>query len=209
MSFFKSKQSSLEQQSIDNDGSGFLHPESSLSSNRDLDTTSWSKERTSQQLELENVHNNNTNQKCCSRLIEYTIKSLFVIDICIGIILIIYGSLILTQFDKESAAMAAVIFCLLFGSIHFTTSLIGSISLFWSGCKRRGLILVGYIGPYVALVYFTIVIALLADTSGFLQYLDEHKEVSLLVVNRVCALYCIYVSHISGSLLYSALASMF
>ena len=44
--------------------------------------------------------------------------------------------------------------------------------------KRNGLVLVGYIGPYVALVYFTIVIALLADTSGFLQYLDDHKEVS-------------------------------
>jgi len=114
MSFFKSKQSSSEQQSIDNDGSGFLHPESSLSNNRDLDTTSWSKERTSQQLELENVHNNTSNQNCCSRLIEYTIKSLFVIDICIGIILIIYGSLILTQFDKELVAMAAVVFCLLF-----------------------------------------------------------------------------------------------
>jgi len=178
MSFFKSKQSSSEKQPIDNDGSGFLHPESSLSSNRDLDSTAWSKERTSQQLELENVHNNTANQNCCSRLIEYTIKSLFGIDICIGIILIIYGSLILTQFDKESVAMAAVIFCLLFGSIHFTTSLVGCISLFWKGCKRNGLVLVGYIGPYVALVYFTIVVALLADTSGFLEYLDDHKEVS-------------------------------
>lgn len=185
MSFFKSKQSSSEQQSIDNDGSGFLHPESSLSSNRDLDTTTWSKERTSQQLELENANNNTSNQNCCSKLIEYTIKSLFVIDICIGIILIIYGSLILTQFDKESVAMAAVIFSLLFGSIHFTTSVFGCISLFWKGCKRNGLVLVGYVGPYVALVYFTIVIALLADTSGFLQYLDDHKEVMYLGDNVV------------------------
>ena len=182
MSFFKSKQSSSEQQPIDNDGSGFLHPESSLSSNRDLDSTAWSKERTSQQLELENnLHNNTANQNCCSKLIEFTIKSLLVIDICIGIILIIYGSLILTQFDKESVAMAAVIFSLLFGSIHFTTSVFGCISLLWTGCKRNGLVLVGYVGPYVALVYFTIVIALLADTSGFLQYLDYHKEVRLLV----------------------------
>ena len=35
-----------------------------------------------------------------------------------------------------------------------------------------------YVGPYVALVYFTIVIALLADSNGLLQYLDDNHEVS-------------------------------
>jgi len=35
------------------------------------------------------------------------------------------------------------------------------------------------------LVYFTIVIALLADTSGFLKYLDDHKEVMYLGDNVV------------------------
>ena len=157
------------------DGSGFLHPESSLSSSRDLDTSSWTKERTSQQLELEDVHNK-TKTSCCRKVIEFLVKSLFIIDISFGITMIVYGSLISTQFDNP--AMATVLFNLILGSIHLSTSVLGSISLFFRGCQRFGLIITAYVGPYVALVYFTIVIALLADSNGLLQYLDDNHEVS-------------------------------
>lgn len=185
MSFFKKSKprTATNNTNEGNDGSGFLHPESSLSSNRDdlllsseEQHTEWSKERTSQQLELEDVHNNNRAQPgCCGKLIELLIKSLFIIDIAIGITLIVYGSLLLTQFTDP--AMAAVIFCLMMGSIHVLTSSLGIISLCKSGCQRFGLIIAAYIGPYIALVYFTIVIGLMADSSGFLQYLEDNHEV--------------------------------
>lgn len=186
MSFFKKSKprTATNNTNEGNDGSGFLHPESSLSSDRgdhlsEQEHTEWSKERTSQQLELEDVHNNNRAQPgCCGKLIELLIKSLFIIDIAIGITLIVYGSLLLTQFTDP--AMAAVIFCLMMGSIHVLTSSLGIISLCKSGCQRFGLIIAAYIGPYIALVYFTIVIGLMADSSGFLQYLEDNHEVRVM-----------------------------
>ena len=190
MSFFKkSKPRTTNNTNEGDDGSGFLHPESSLSSNRDdhllsEQHTEWSKERTSQQLELEDVHNNNRAQPgCCGKLIELLIKSLFIIDIAIGITLIVYGSLLVTQFTDP--AMAAVIFCLMMGSIHVLTSSLGITSLCKSGCQRFGLVIAAYIGPYIALVYFTIVIGLMADSSGFLQYLEDNHEVRVISLVHV------------------------
>ena len=193
MSFFKKSKPRTTNNNTNegDDGSGFLHPESSLSSNRDdhllseEQHTEWSKERTSQQLELEDVHNNNNRAQpgCCGKLIELLIKSLFIIDIAIGITLIVYGSLLLTQFTDP--AMAAVIFCLMMGSIHVLTSSLGIISLCKNGCQRFGLIIAAYIGPYIALVYFTIVIGLMADSSGFLQYLEDNHEVRVIYLVNV------------------------
>lgn len=158
-----------------NDGSGFLHPESSLASNRALQTSEYNKERTSQQLELEDVHNA-AHSGCCTRIFEFLVKALHIIDLCCGIALIVYGSLLDTQFDQS--AMAAVVFCLTFGTMHFTTSLLGLISYFSKGLNRFGLLISAYIGPYVALMYLTILISFAANTEGFLKYLDDHKEVS-------------------------------
>mmetsp|Transcript_32546 Transcript_32546/g.68448 ORF Transcript_32546/g.68448 Transcript_32546/m.68448 type:complete len:238 (+) Transcript_32546:166-879(+) len=163
-----------------NDGSGFLHPESSLKSNRSLQTSEWSKERTSQQLELEDVHDNERTG-CCRKTIEFLVKTLQVIDASFGIALIVYGSLICTQFEEP--AMAAVVFCLILGTIHLLTSVLGIISLFVKGCSRFGLLISAYSGPYISLVYSTMLISLLADSSGFLQYLDDHKEVMYLGSN--------------------------
>lgn len=112
---------------------------------------------------------------------EFLVKALHVIDFSIGMALIVYGSLLDTQFEEP--AKAAVVFCLILGTIHLVTSLLGIISLFMRGCSRFGLMISGYVGPYVALVYFTIVISLLVDSSGFLLYLDDHKEVMYLGPN--------------------------
>lgn len=157
------------------DGSGFLHPESSLASNRALQNTAWSKERTSQQLELEDVHGR-TRAGCCTKAVEVSVQALHVVDISIGMAMIVYGSLIYARFDEP--AMAAVLFCLILGCVHLSTSSLGVFSLLTRGCSRIGLLVSAYVGPYVAFVYFTILISLLVDSSGFLKYLDDHKEVS-------------------------------
>ncbi|KAL7534189.1 hypothetical protein ACHAWF_004748, partial [Thalassiosira exigua] len=166
--------------SADDDGSGFLHPESTLASNRSLRESEWSKERSSQQLELEDVHAKSEGG-CCRRLIEYAVQGLLFVDAAGGIASIVYGSLLITQFEKP--AMAAATFCLILGTAHLATSLVGVLSLFLGGCSRAGLIVSGFMGPYFAMVYLTILISFLVDESGFLTYLDDHKEVMYLGPN--------------------------
>mmetsp|Transcript_26547 Transcript_26547/g.34013 ORF Transcript_26547/g.34013 Transcript_26547/m.34013 type:complete len:287 (-) Transcript_26547:45-905(-) len=155
-----------------NDESGFLHPESSLASNRDLMESEWTKERSRQQLELEDVYNDQLG--CCSKAGVYTVKALHAIDICIGLSLVIYGSLLFTQF--ETPAMAAALFCVILGTIHLATSLAGIVSFVVESCSRCGLVISAYISPYYVIVYITIVIALIVDSKGFLKYIDDHKD---------------------------------
>jgi len=159
-------------QHSDGDGSGFLHPESTLESNRELQSSSWAKERSAQQLELEHV-DGISQEGICHRINLFIIKSLHVIDLCAGIGFIVYGSLMRTRF--ATPAMAAVTFCLILGSFHLASSLLGIISYFFASCKRFGLSISAFAGPYFALVYLTIVISLAANSKGFLQYLEDHK----------------------------------
>ncbi|KAL7494037.1 hypothetical protein ACHAWT_002952 [Skeletonema menzelii] len=155
-----------------NDESGFLHPESSLASNRDLMESAWSKERSHQQTELEDVYNDQLG--CCSKVGRYAVETLHAIDICIGLSLVIYGSLLFSQF--ETPAMAAALFCVILGTIHLATSLAGIFSFVVESCYRCGLVVSAYIAPYFVIVYITIVIALIVDSNGFLKYIDDHKD---------------------------------
>lgn len=155
-----------------NDDSGFLHPESSLASNRGLIESEWSKERSNQQLELEDVYNDQLG--CCSKVGMFTVNSLHAIDVSIGLALVIYGSLLFTQF--QTPAMAAALFCVILGTIHLATSLAGIFSFVVAACSRCGLVISAYIAPYYVIVYITIVIALTVDSNGFLKYLDDHKD---------------------------------
>jgi hypothetical protein len=155
-----------------NDDSGFLHPESTLASNRGLIESEWSKERSNQQLELEDVYNDQLG--CCSKVGMYTVETLHAIDVSIGLALVIYGSLLFTQF--ETPAMAAALFCVILGTIHLATSLAGIFSFVVAACSRCGLVISAYIAPYYVIVYITIVIALIVDSKGFLKYLDDHKD---------------------------------
>jgi len=155
-----------------NDDSGFLHPESSLASNRDLRESAWSKERSNQQLELEDVHNEQLG--CCSKAGMYAVKTLHAIDFCLGLSLVIYGSLLLTQF--ETPAKAAALFCLMLGTIHLASSLAGIFSFVFKSCNRCGLVISAYIALYYVLVYISIVLSLVVDSAGFLKYIDDHKD---------------------------------
>mmetsp|Transcript_19003 Transcript_19003/g.27060 ORF Transcript_19003/g.27060 Transcript_19003/m.27060 type:complete len:281 (+) Transcript_19003:227-1069(+) len=155
-----------------NDESGFLHPESSLASNRDLVESAWSKERSNQQLDLEDVHDEQLG--CCSKVGMFTVKTLHAIDLCLGLSLVIYGSLLLTQF--ETPAKAAALFSLILGTIHLASSLAGIFSFVVGSCYRYGLLISAYISPYFVLVYISIVISLVVDSAGFLKYIDDHKD---------------------------------
>mmetsp|Transcript_26550 Transcript_26550/g.48133 ORF Transcript_26550/g.48133 Transcript_26550/m.48133 type:complete len:306 (+) Transcript_26550:109-1026(+) len=157
-------------------GGGFLNPQSTLPSNRDLQTSDWSKERSAQQLELSDVHDRTNPIGTCTAIFEFSIvKLLHVINFGCGFASIVYGSLLVSKFSEP--AFAAATFCLILGVVHVSSSLMGMISYFWGGCGRVGLKFSAVVGPYVAFVYLTIVISLGVDESGFLGYLDENKNV--------------------------------
>ena len=139
-----------------------------------LGQSAWAIERQSQQLELEDVHRREY-MGCCSKLLEWMIKTLHVIDVFLGLTLIIYGSLLQTQF--EHPARAAVLFCLLFGSILLTSSAVGIFSYASPSCSRWGLLVSGFVAPYLSVIYVTMIIALVGDSSGFFMYLEDHHDV--------------------------------
>ena len=153
-----------------NDESGFVHPESSLA----LGDSAWAQERHSQQMELEDVHHRKK-RACCSTAMDMTIKILHGVDICLGITLIVYGSIIRTQFEQP--AMAAVVFCLLLGTILLVSSAVGVFSYASPSCSRWGLLVSGLVAPYLSVVYLTMIIALCLDSTGLYIYLDDHHDV--------------------------------
>jgi hypothetical protein len=139
-------------------------------------------EDASQQLELENVHRRKK-EGCCSQFIGWTVKALHVTDICLGMALIIYGSLLRTQFEQP--AMAAVVFCLILGSIILVASAAGIFSYATPSCSRWGLLVSGLVAPYLAAVYVTLIIALAMNSSGFFMYLEDHHDVMYMGENVV------------------------
>jgi hypothetical protein len=156
----------------DND---FLNPEGPMN----LGSSAWEKERRSQQMELEG--HRRKEEGCCSKVRGWIIESLHVVDVCLGITLIVYGSLLTTQFANP--AMAAVTFCLLLGSILFASSAAGIFSYVTPLCSRWGLVVSGLVAPYLSVVYISIFISLAMDTNGFLTYLEDHNDVMYLSEN--------------------------
>lgn len=153
-----------------NDDSGFVNPEGPMA----LGESAWAQERRSQQMELEDIHHRKK-RGCCSGAVEWVIKILHGIDICLGITLIVYGSLIRTQFEQP--AMAAVVFCLLLGTVLFVSSAVGIFSYVSPSCSRWGLLVSGLVAPYLSVVYITMIIALCMDSSGLFLYLEDHHDV--------------------------------
>eukprot|EP00970_Alexandrium_tamarense_P000577 scaffold69_cov198-Alexandrium_tamarense.AAC.17 len=135
--------SALESDDIPADNNEFVHPDGSGSS-------AWTKERQSQQLDLEDVHNSRKAGRC-SKCLGHLIKGLHVIDASMGIAMIVYGSLLCTQFDEP--AMAAVLVCLLLGGIHVATSAFAIVSYATKRCSRCGLLVSAYTAPYIAMLF--------------------------------------------------------
>ena len=154
-----------------NDGNGFVNPEGPMAL---APSSAWEKERYSQQMELEDGYRRKKRGRC-SGCMGWIIKVLHAVDVCLGIALIVYGSLIRTQF--EPPAMAAAIFCLLLGTILLVSSAVGIFSYASRSCSRWGLLVSGFVAPYLSVVYITMIIALAMDSSGFFQYLEDHHDV--------------------------------
>eukprot|EP00584_Thalassiosira_punctigera_P025613 CAMPEP_0172554976 /NCGR_PEP_ID=MMETSP1067-20121228/57410_1 /TAXON_ID=265564 ORGANISM="Thalassiosira punctigera, Strain Tpunct2005C2" /NCGR_SAMPLE_ID=MMETSP1067 /ASSEMBLY_ACC=CAM_ASM_000444 /LENGTH=290 /DNA_ID=CAMNT_0013343465 /DNA_START=124 /DNA_END=993 /DNA_ORIENTATION=+ len=162
------------------DDDGFLNPESNLPSNRSLKTSDWSRERSAQQLELEDTHDGD-GPGCCGKIMERLVMGLHVINVGCGFASMVYGSLLVSKFERP--AMAAAMFCLILGVVHQATSLAGIVSYFARSCSRFGLRISAFVGPYVAFIYLTIIVTFIADEGGFLKYLEDNHEVMYLSPN--------------------------
>ncbi|KAL7518245.1 hypothetical protein ACHAWX_003093 [Stephanocyclus meneghinianus] len=168
----------LHKSGVNDEDNDFVNPEGPLN----LGSSAWDRERQFQQTELEGIHRRKK-EGCCSKFIGWTIKALHVIDICLGMALIIYGSLLRTQFEQP--AMAAVVFCLILGSIILVASAAGVFSYATPICSRWGLLVSGVVAPYLAAVYVTLIIALAMNSNGFFMYLEDHHDVMYLGENVV------------------------
>ncbi|KAL3760715.1 hypothetical protein ACHAWU_000035 [Discostella pseudostelligera] len=87
------------------------------------------------------------------------------------------------QQNQQQQAMAAVLFCLILGTIHLFSSGIGLLSLFLllpnnsnNFPFKWGYRISAYIGPYLSLLYISILISLLVDSDGFILYLTQNAK---------------------------------
>ena len=112
---------------------------------------------------------------CCHQVSQFLVRLIHVIDGLIGLTLVIYGLLILTNF--ETPAMEAVIATLVFGATMLFTSIMGVVGFYTKVCNRFGLVLSAYTAPLVALFYVFVIIALLCSPNIYFDYLTEHKDV--------------------------------
>ncbi|KAL3811956.1 hypothetical protein ACHAXA_011283 [Cyclostephanos tholiformis] len=115
---------------------------------------------------------------CCYKFGMILVKSIHLIDGIVGLIFVVYGSLIMTQFDNP--AMVAAVACLTFGSVLLFASIMGGIGFTTNVCKRIGLVFSAYTAPCVAFFYLVAIIFLLADPDAFFNYLTEYKDVLFL-----------------------------
>ena len=123
---------------------------------------------------------------CCHIFGGLLIKTIHVIDALLGILLLTYGSLIITKFAKP--AMAISVICLTLGSVLLLAAIMGFIGFHYKVCKRLGLALSAYMAPFIAFFYLIIVIAVLAATDKFFNYLRLHKDVLYLSATRIKSL---------------------
>lgn len=123
---------------------------------------------------------------CCARFAQFMAKTIHIIDLCLGLVFVIYGALIMTSFDTP--AMEAAITCLAFGSLLMFTAIMGGIGLKSKACSRVGLVISAYTAPFIAFFYIVVVIALLADPDTLFNYLTEHKDVLFLNDGEIATL---------------------
>ena len=123
---------------------------------------------------------------CCHIFGGLLIKAIHVIDALLGILLLTYGSLIITKFAKP--AMTIAVICLTLGSVLLLAAIMGFIGFHYKVCKRVGLALSAYMAPFIAFFYLIIVIAVLAVTDKFFNYLRLHKDVLYLSATQIKSL---------------------
>lgn len=119
----------------------------------------------------------------CTQSGRSLIKSIHLIDAMFGIVCIVYGSLILAQFDDPAISVAVT--SLTFGSVMLLSSIMGVIGFTTNRCNRRLLLASSYTAPFIVWFYIFVITSTLVAQELYLDYLTEHMSVLYLTEARI------------------------
>ena len=119
----------------------------------------------------------------CTRFGLFLVKAIHIIDATIGLFFVVYGSLILSQFDDP--AIEAAITSLVFGSVMIISSTMGVIGFTTKCCNRLGLLLSAYTAPFIIWFYAFVISSALVLQDVHFDYLTEHMSVMYLNADRI------------------------
>jgi hypothetical protein len=88
-------------------------------------------------------------------------------------------------YQYAEPAMAFAVICLTLGSVLLLAAIMGFIGFHYKVCKRVGLAFSAYTAPFIASFYLIAVIAVLAATDKFFNYLRLHKDVLYLSAAQI------------------------
>ena len=123
---------------------------------------------------------------CCHKFGTLLVKLVHVLDALIGLTFLVYGLLIMTQFEQP--AMEAAIATLAFGAIMLLASVMGVVGFYSPRCKRIGLLVSAYLSPIIVICYIFAVIFELSESSSVFDYLTEHMDVLYLDEGEIATL---------------------
>ena len=139
---------------------------------------------------------------CCHKFGQFLVKTIHFIDAIIGIIFIVYGFLMLFNFDEP--AMEAVITSLTFGWSMFVISVVGVIGFMTKVCSRCGMALSAYMAPFIAIFYVVIILVLLTKPEDYFDYLEDNadkmylNDAEIATLRSLVPLFCIILGCLAG-----------
>ena len=139
---------------------------------------------------------------CCHKFGQFLVKTIHFIDAIIGIIFIVYGFLLLFNFDEP--AMEAVITSLTFGWSMFVISVVGVIGFMTKVCSRCGMALSAYMAPFIAIFYVVIILVLLTKPEDYFDYLEDNadkmylSDAEIATLRSLVPLFCIILGCLAG-----------
>lgn len=139
---------------------------------------------------------------CCHKFGQFLVKTIHFIDAIIGIIFIVYGFLLLFNFDEP--AMEAVITSLTFGWSMFVISVVGVIGFMTKVCSRCGMALSAYMAPFIAIFYVVIILVLLTKPEDYFDYLEDNadkmylNDAEIATLRGLVPLFCIILGCLAG-----------
>lgn len=119
----------------------------------------------------------------CTQSGRLLINSIHLIDAMIGLVCIVYGSLVLAQFDNPTMPVAVT--SLTFGSVMLLSSITGVIGFTTNRCNRRLLLASSYTAPFFVWFYIFVITSTLVAQELYLDYLTEHMSVLYLTATRI------------------------
>lgn len=112
--------------------------------------------------------------KCAS----YTVGALHGIDICLGLILVVYGAMV----SSVTSIMGA---CIAYGLILALGAFSGAIGYYSGACNRRGLRASAIAGFLAALLDIAAFVAVVVSWPAFIEFLNDNHEALMLTKEGV------------------------